>query len=180
MTEIQTLLLNNQTKILIVVDMQVGFKTEANEHIYNNINKINFNDYEYVFATKFQNIRDKNSNYFDLLHYDFMTTDMDTKILLPKKIKYIEVKKSQYALPKNTLNKILSIYKTSDKKEVHIVGTDYDSCVLAIGFQLFDAGLQPRFYYDLIGSHSSDTIKLNNLKKIYVKNFGKNCFINER
>lgn len=96
--------------------MQAGFKTESNKHIYDNINKINFHDYEYVFATKFQNKKSKNPNYFDVLHYDFMTTDEDAKILLPKDVNYIEVNKTSYALPKSALNKILSIYKASTDK----------------------------------------------------------------
>lgn len=172
--------MNNRAKVLIVVDMQAGFKTESNKHIYDNINKINFHDYEYVFATKFQNKKSRNPNYFDVLQYDYMTTDEATKILLPKDVSHIEVNKTSYALPKSTLNKILSIYKASTDKEVHIIGADYDACVLAIGFQLFDAGLVPRFYYDMIGSHSSYGIKLKDFKTVYTKNFGKNCFINER
>ena len=169
--------MSNRAKVLIVVDMQAGFMTESNQHIYNAINRLDFHAYEYIFATKFQNIKSKNANYFDILHYNFMTQDSETQILLPEDLKYIEVKKSSYGLPKASLSKIISIYKASSSKEVHIIGTDYDSCVLAIGFQLFDAGLQPRFYRNMIGSHSVDKIELDEFEKVYKKNFGNDCFI---
>lgn len=167
----------SKTKILLVVDMQAGFLTEKNKHIYDNIyNIVNFNDYEYIFATKFINTKKENSNYLDILNYDFMTNDNETKILL-ENINYIEIKKYGYALPLKHLNQIKSIYKDNKNKEIHIVGTDYDSCVLAIGFQLFDIGLIPRFYYDLIGTHSSNSVDFENFQKVYKKNFGQNCFI---
>ena len=89
---------------------------------------------------------------------------------------YVEIEKTSYSLPQKALEDIKQIYENSEDKEIHIAGTDYDSCVLAIGFQLFDNGLIPRFYRDVISARNV-RIKLDDFEKIYTKNFGNNCFI---
>lgn len=157
--------------------MQAGFKTDRNKHIYENIDKIiKFTDYDNVFAIKFVNDKKENSNFVNVLNNKTMMTKDETNLLLPN-IKYIETRKSGYGLTKKTLSDIKTIYKNCENKEIHIVGTDYDSCVLAIGFQLFDIGLVPRFYYDLIATHSNNSLDLSIFQSVYKKNFGKNCFI---
>lgn len=56
-------------------------------------------------------------------------------------------------------------------------GTDYDACVLAIGYQLFDRGIQPKFIWDCIGSAASVQLDKDLFEKMYKRNFGKDCIV---
>ncbi len=90
-----------------------------------------------------------------------------------KLAKHWNNKKYGYSLPKN----FITTLKNNKIEQVDICGTDYDSCVLSIGFQIFDAGIVPKFYKNVIGTHSKKSISFEEIEKVYTKNFGEDCFI---
>lgn len=64
--------------------------------------------------------------------------------------------------------------------EVYLCGTDYDACVLAIAFQLFDHGIQPHIVSSCVGSHSENpSISKEDFEKLCLKNFGKNSVVKD-
>ncbi len=154
-------------KTLIIVDVQKGFITKNNEFLVSNIeNLLKKEKFDQIIATKFINKED--SQYVNFLNYSrFMENDgTDLAIKLPKNS--IEVMKTSYGLP--DITKI-------GKGEVYICGTDYDSCVLAMCFQLFDYGVQPKIIKNCVGSHSLNPIPFANFEKICMKNFGKDSIV---
>ncbi len=160
-------------KILLIIDMQKGFRTERNNHIFEKLKAINFSKYDKIFATKFVNSKKFNSNFANVLKYDFMRKKSDIAIdyVVPKNCELLE--KHTYSLPTEFVDEL----KKLKAKQIDICGTDYDSCVLAIGFQLFDAGFVPKFYKDILGTHSTKSPKFDAIEKIYYKNFGQDCFL---
>ncbi len=154
---------------LIIVDMQKGFITKNNDFLIKNIeNLLKSVKFDKIIATKF--INKKDSQYVKFLNYSrFMEKDgggTDFAIKLPKKS--IEVIKTSYGLPDIFL---------IEKGEVYICGTDYDSCVLSICFQLFDYGIQPKIIRNCVGSHSLNPIPFVDFEKMCRKNFGENSII---
>lgn len=92
----------------------------------------------------------------------------ETGLAITLPTKSILIEKTSFALPEKTFKKL---FKASD--EVYVCGCDYDSCVLAICFQLFDHGFQPHILLDAVGSHSQKSVKKTDFVKICQKNFGK-------
>ncbi len=157
-------------KKLLIVDMQCGFISENSESLIKNIeNLIKNGNFDQIIATKFVN--NGKSQFKKFLDYDKFC-DADEQMLcikLPKDAVILE--KTSYALP-GDLNKFFS---ASD--DVYLCGTDYDSCVLAICFQLFDFGIQPHVILNCVTSHSHNPIPKEDFRKICIKNFGKNSII---
>lgn len=158
-------------KALIIVDLQQGFKNEGNQFVFNNVNKLNLGQYSKIYATQFFNDKTHNPNYVKILNWNELTTPKETNLAI--NLPNIEiVKKYGYSLPED----FITTLKKNKIEQVDICGTDYDSCVLSIGFQIFDAGIVPKFYKNAIGTHSK-SISLEEIEKVYTKNFGKDCFI---
>ena len=82
------------------------------------------------------------------------------------------IEKATYGLP---IEKLKEIAKTCGD-EIYLCGTDFDACVLAIGYQLFDLGILPVFVSNAIGS-SSSTDRRKTIEEIIIRNFGKNSLI---
>lgn len=154
-------------KVLIIVDLQQKFKTKKNQFIYENLDKIKFENYVKIYATKFINNKN-NLNFEKLLNFKIESDKIEIK-----DIHYSEIEKGTYSLP----IEFVRYLKDQKVEQVDIIGTDYDSCVLAIGFQIFDSGIVPKFYKDLIGTHSIESIDFETIQKMYKRNFGKDCFI---
>ena len=152
-------------KTLLIVDMQKGFITENNKFLVKNIeNLLKKHDFDRIFATKF--INNEKSPFVKYLDYTKFFDGDGTDFALDLPSKTVEIKKTSYTLPK--------ILRGG---EFYLCGTDYDSCVLAIAFQLFDHGIQPKIILDCVGSHSKNPIPLEDFKKICIKNFGKDSII---
>ena len=159
-------------KALIIVDLQQGFKNKENHFVFNNVNKLNLGQYSKIYATQFFNDKTRNSNFAKVLKWNKLTNPPKTNLAI--NLPNIEiVKKYGYSLPEE----FITTLKNNKIEQVDICGTDYDSCVLSIGFQIFDAGIVPRFYKNAIGTHSKKSISFEEIKKVYTKNFGKDCFI---
>jgi len=155
-------------KVLIIVDLQQKFKTKNNQFVYENLDKIEFEKYFQIYATKFKN-KNQNQNFEKLLNFKIESDKIEIG-----DIHYTEIEKGTYSLPIDFVQHL----KDQKVEQVDIVGTDYDSCVLAIGFQIFDSGIVPKFYRNLIGTHSIKSIDFKTIQKLYKRNFGKDCFIN--
>ena len=100
-------------------------------------------------------------------------------IELPAKAKVIE--KETYGLKDRMFSgntfKVGKKTFVSSQDEIYIGGTDYDACVLAIGYQFFDHGFQPHFILDCVGSHSNNPVSKVNFIKLCTKDFGKDCIV---
>ena len=155
-------------KTLIIVDMQKGFITNNNKFLVENIeNLIKSVQFDKIIATKF--INKKDSQYVRFLNYSrLMEKDETDFAITPPYKNCLEVVKTSYGLPD------ISIV---GKDEVYICGTDYDSCVLSICFQLFDYGIQPKIIRNCVGSHSLNPIPFEDFEQICRKNFGENSII---
>lgn len=160
-------------KILLIIDMQKGFRTERNNHIFEKLNTIDFSKYDKIFATKFVNSKKSNDNFANVLNNNSMYFGLETELseVVPKNCELVE--KHTFSLPAEFVCEL----KKLKAKQIDICGTDYDSCVLAIGFQLFDAGFIPKFYRDILGTHSQKSPEFDAVEKIYLKNFGQDCFL---
>ena len=170
-------------KILMIVDMQKGFINNNNKFLINNIGELLENregEFDEIFATKF--INHPSSQYVEHLQWIKMQRSKlsEFAINIPDKTKIIE--KETYGLKDRMFagNKFKVGKKefVSDKDEIYICGTDYDACVLAIGFQFFDHGFQPHFIMDCIGSaNNSPSISKLQFIKTCERTFGKNSII---
>ena len=63
--------------------------------------------------------------------------------------------------------------------EIYLCGTDYDACVLAIAYQLFDNGFAPKIISSCIGSASRNPIDKGIVERIMTRNFEKTSIIKE-
>ena len=170
-------------KILIIVDMQKGFMTAGNKHLIGKIEKlINSGGgfFDEIFATKFINFG--KSQYCQHIGWEKMKRSgiSEFAITLPETAKVIE--KETYGLKDRMFIgdkfKVGKKIFNADETEVYIVGTDYDACVLAIGFQFFDHGFQPHFILDCVDSaaKSPNISKLQFMRQCQ-RIFGKNSII---
>ena len=155
-------------KTLIIVDMQKGFITKNNKFLVKNIeNLIKSVKFDKIITTKF--INKKDSQYVKFLNYSRLMEKDETDFAIKPPKNSIEVIKTSYGLPDISL---------VENDEVYICGTDYDSCVLSICFQLFDYGIQPKIIKNCVGSHSLNPIPFEDFEKMCRKNFGEKSIIN--
>lgn len=161
-------------KILIIIDVQKGFITESNKNMLENINKLlEHARFDRIFATKFVNLN--GSQYQKFLDWQQMTKSPDIDLAFDKHENLEIIEKTSYALPLNFAKQL----KQAGSEKIYLCGTDYDACLLAIGFQLFDIGLQPIFIENCIGSANKEPLLLEQFEKIAIRNFGKGCLIKD-
>lgn len=167
-------------KVLLIVDMQKGFINENNKFLIENIeNLLKNQEFDEVFATKF--INHSASQYVEHLDWNKMKRSGLTEfaISLPANAKVIE--KETYGLKDrmfagNSFRVGKKVFSPA-QDQIYICGTDYDACVLAIGYQFFDHGFQPHFILDCVGSHSYNPVSKVNFVKLCTKDFGKDAII---
>lgn len=158
-------------KKLLIVDVQKGFLNEKCDFVVKKIEKlVGGGNFDQIIATKFVNHDE--SAYVQFLNYHRFLTKDETKLALnlPKNAKIVE--KTSYALPEKNFQKL---FKKGD--EVFVCGMDYDSCMLAICFQLFDHEILPQIVLDAVASHSENPIPKADFEKICRKNFGEKSLI---
>lgn len=159
-------------KILFIIDVQKGFVKENNKFLLKDINLLlKNNSFDKVIATRFVN--SKNSQYNKFLNWNKMTSNIETDIAVTLPKNSIIVDKTSYAIPYKIFES-LKIYPTD---EVYICGLDYDACVLAIGFQLFDLGIQPKFLINLISTTNTNPITMEQFENLAKRNFGKDSIV---
>ena len=149
--------------------MQKGFINKNNSFLVKNIENLIKNcQFDEIIATKFVN--KENSQYERSLNWKEMMggEQIEFALSFPKNTRIIE--KCSYSLP------IENLKDFSKEDEVYLCGTDFDACVLAIGYELFDSGISVKFIENAIGSSSSKD-RSETLKEIVVRNFGKDSLI---
>lgn len=159
-------------KVLILIDMQKGFKPSKNL-IDRIVEHVNNNEYDIIIATKF--INKKDSNFMKALNYDGMFNEQETDLVDEiKSISDIILIKNTYSAYTEELKWILQ--EPSYDLSVDVCGVDSDACVLATAFSLFDAGYSFRVLEDLIESSGGDEfdqsakrIIKRNIEKVYYK-----------
>lgn len=159
-------------KKLLIVDMQQGFINKNNQFLIKNVeNLIKNGNFDQIIATKFVN--DKNSQFQKFLNWGKLCDKQSQAFAINLPASTVVIEKTSYALRGGDL--ACAINKDD---EIYLCGTDYDSCVLAIAFQLFDIGVPPHIVLDCVGSHSDNpAFSKEDFKKHCQKNFGKNCVI---
>ncbi len=163
-------------KTLMIVDMQNGFITDNNRFLIAEINNlIKSNKFDRIVVTQFVN--NEKTQFFQSLNWKEMLSspDIDFAVNIPKNSHII--KKDSYGLPINMFDKKgLKIDENlilPRDEQIFICGTDYDACILAIGYQLFDQGFTPIFIEKCIGSASKNPVDKDVVEKIMKRNFGK-------
>lgn len=160
-------------KYLLIVDVQKGFINNKNVKIIPNIEKwINSLNFDRIIATKFINKPD--SQYFKQLNWQKMTSspDIDLAFKLQNEERVTIVEKTSYALSQQAVNSLFD-----EGAEIYICGLDYDACVLAIGFQLFDLGFKVSFLLDSISTANVNLMPIKYFKNIILRNFGEKSII---
>ena len=166
--------MDGEKKILIIVDVQKGFITESNKNMLENINKLlKHAHFDRIYATRFVNLH--GSHFQRLLDWQQMTKSPDIDLAFDKPENLEIIEKTSYALPLD----FTQLLKQAGSEKVYLCGTDYDACLLAIGFQLFDMGLQPIFIENCLGSADKEPLPLEQFEKIAIRNFGKDCLIKD-
>lgn len=159
-------------KKLLIVDVQKGFLNKNCDFVVKEIEKLvgRGDFFDQIVATKFVNF--EKSAYVQFLNWRRFLNAEETEIglRLPKKAKI--VKKTSYALSEKDFKKL---FRKGD--EVYVCGLDYDSCVLAICFQLFDHGIRPKIVLNAVASHSQNPIKKTDFENVCRKNFGTESLI---
>ena len=135
---------------LLVIDIQKEFVSEdIIKEVKDFMDKSNYN---LVLGTIFENKMD--SNFTKLLHYyDCMKVKPELNCEI--------VKKSTYGLDSTTINRLKDY-------QVDVIGTDIDACVMAVCYQLFDAGIN----FKILTKYCYGSLKTEALE-IMKRNFGK-------
>lgn len=135
-----------------------------------NINKLlSSSTFDRVIATRFVNF--PGSQYEKFLNWNKMceSPEIDLAFNKPDNLEIID--KTSYALP-------LDFAKSLENEgEIYICGADYDACVLAIGFQLFDVGVRPIFIKSCIGTANKKPLPIEQFEEIVIRNFGSQSLI---
>lgn len=98
--------------------------------------------------------------------------DIDLAFKLQNEERVTIVEKTSYALPQQAVNSLFD-----EGAEIYICGLDYDACVLAIGFQLFDLGFKVSFLLDSISTANVNPMPIKYFKNIILRNFGEKSII---
>lgn len=167
-------------KTLLIIDVQKGFINENNRQMLKSIENI-VGQFDTIIATQFVN--NENSQYVKLLNWNAMLEPEETDFAfkLPKETQII--KKTSYGLPDDVFDKQgLMVGKdivVPKGSEIYLCGTDYDACVLAVAYQLFDNGFAPKIISSCIGSSSRNPIDKKVIEKIMSRNFGRQSIIKD-
>ena len=150
-------------KLLLVVDMQVGFIVNNEYKLLNDkINSLIKNsDYDKVIFTKFINSKVNNPLYEQKMGWKGLKTKREQELSLIVPENAIIFEKYGYGLKQEDLEKI----KSFNIKEIDICGVEADACVYAVCLQLWDIGIYP----NILINYSLGDI---DMKDIYTKQFG--------
>ena len=174
-------------KILLIVDVQKEFADIENHS--QNYHKIiqyikkhaNIGFYDKIISTGFRNNINNNFRY-NLNWYECENSNEESLEYL----KYIEkslhtiIFKTGYGdISNSVINAIRNYDDTiTEDAEIHIIGCDLDACVMAICFQLWDAGITN---FKVLTEYCYTTAKdfsKEDIIKIMKRNFGK-CIVKE-
>lgn len=176
----------NKYKILLIVDVQKEFADDDNNrHDYNKVIQFikengNLGSYDKIISTGFRNGENPNfrhnlrwygcekSNLQSLEYLDDIDNSLHTVIF---KDGYSDRSDCVVSAIKNFNNTI------PENAEIDIIGCDLDACVMAICFQLWDAGFSFKVLTEYCYITAKDFTK-EDVIKIMKRNFGQ-CIIED-
>lgn len=142
--------------ILIIVDVQNGFVTEALQPIVDGIEQLlAARAFDAVFFTRF--INDPDSLFVKQLDWAEMQSGAETQIV-PELLPYV----SSNVFDKSTYSALtpalLTALEAHQPDRVYVAGLETDACVMQTAMGLFDAGCPVRIIEDLVGTAAGDEI----------------------
>ena len=160
-------------RAIIVVDLQKGLKNSFNEYIFNeSINDYIKNEkFDMVVYTRYFNHEE--SSHYKFLNYKKMLNEEDIELA-------VETIPNCYIFPKDGYGlqpEQIKFLKEKGVEEAVLCGTDIDACILAIAFNLFDAGIKVKFKWNLCATHNSNVSAKLSSKLLLERNFGDDCII---
>lgn len=174
-------------KILLIIDVQKEFADRNNDSKeYNKVIKYikkctNLGQYDKIISTVFRN--GENSNFRDNLNW-YDCSDSGVNSL--EYVKYIDSSihnifiKNGYGMKSDCIVRAINNCNDSisEDVEVNIIGCDIDACVMAICFQLWDAGITNFKVLTKYCYTSAKDFSKEDVIKIMKRNFGK-CIVSE-
>jgi len=162
-------------KAILVIDVQNGFMKASNAYLVRNINRLLAkHPFGAVFCTQFVNT---NSTLFaQSLNWHAMQAPPATNIAITIPSNAVVFQKSSYGLTAQHLEQLLNL----NVSQIYLCGTDIDACVLAIAFQLFDAGIQPMFIIDCCDTSSTSLTLKESATSILKRSFGAQSIITSK
>lgn len=174
-------------KILLIIDLQKEFAdTDNNSQEYNKAMQFvkengNKGSYDKIISTGFRNGVNPNFRH-NLNWYDCEKSDIDSLEYLSyiDKSLHTIIFKDGYADRSDCVVSAIKNYNDTipEDADIDIIGCDLDACVMAICFQLWDAGITEfKVLTELCYTTAKDFTK-DDIIKIMKRNFGK-CIIEE-
>lgn len=145
---------DNQTRALLIVDVQNGFVNDRTNHIPALVEKLQYN-YNLVIATRFINLPD--SPYRRLIKWDHLSPGTD-EIELAFRIKEgtIIIDKYIYSCIDDSF---VGILKENNIDMVDICGIDTDICVTKCAVDLFERNITPYVLKDYCATHADADVQ---------------------
>lgn len=163
-------------KHLLVIDLQKQFSdTNGQYEKCLQYIKQHHNDYDSVYATLFKQNIDKNPNYVKHLNWD------GCKQVCENDLEYIDALDCKniiykYGYGDTSEHQFLTTALFSFHDEIHIIGCDLDACIMAICFQLWDAGFNNFKVLTEYCYTTAKDINKEDIIKIMKRNFG-DCIV---
>lgn len=156
-------------KLLLVIDMQEGFRSSASENIIPNILALSKKFENSVIYSQFVN--EKGSLFDKQLNWKKFTSEQDISVLTElQSVASLKLTHSTYTV----LNSKLQMYiKENSVRQVYIAGVYTDVCVLKTAMDLFDYGMEVFIVADACASlHGEEHHQwaIDSLKHILGKN----------
>ena len=154
------------SKILLVVDMQEGFKGGICTNLKVRVNDyIKKSNYDYYVFTQFKN--SKNPLFKSKLGWTNLADASSQKLCLERLPKNSCVMaKDGYGLSRYQLNKIKRLL--GNEKQIDICGLQTDACVYAIGLQFFDMHIYPNILINYTATNNDFEV----VKNMLIHQFG--------
>lgn len=162
-------------KAIIIIDVQNGFMKASNAYLVRNINRLlNKHTFEHAFYTQF--INRPSSMFVKILNWHDMQEEPATSIATNIASNATIWQKSSYGLSKKHLEQLTSL----NLSQIYLCGTDIDACILAIAFQLFDAGIKPMFIADCCDTSSINPALKEGALAIIKRSFGASSIVTSK
>ncbi len=134
-------------KVLIVIDAQKGFVTEASEHILEPIESLQYT-FDKVVFTRFHN--PDPSPFRRILKYCKLAPESeDTKLAISARDDAVMIERALYSCVTPELRRLLAHWKAD---EVYVTGIATEACVLKTVLDLVESDVRPWVIADLCAS----------------------------
>ena len=149
------------SKMLLVVDMQEGFRYPTCEEIIDNVKEV-CSKFEIVVFSKFMN--EKNSNFEKFLGWKKFQNENDRKIMKEfEDIKKEVIAHKGYGVLNNTFKEFI-LNKNITK--VYLCGIYSDVSIIKCAMDLFDLGVECFLYEDACSSRHSTIVHKSAIESI--------------